>query len=157
MNEVKHTVSSQVKLQRRERERKQSVQQQLLTSAQQFPHAQVADDEPHDGGLVQAGADAVGQGQLLGQLVENLRLLPTPAPRCIPGLLLPPVRAHPAGDRRLSDWLGAGHGLLCLSLGAQSSYSATPIILTFMSLGERIHREENENANTEKHTQTQTQ
>lgn len=47
-------------------------QLQILTSTEKFSHAQVADDEPHDGGLVQAGADAVGQGQLLGQLVEHL-------------------------------------------------------------------------------------
>ncbi|TNN84236.1 hypothetical protein EYF80_005563 [Liparis tanakae] len=61
---------------------------------------QVADDEPHDGGLVHAGADAVGQRQLLRQLVEHLRLLPTPGSRRIPRLLLPPIRAHPAGERR---------------------------------------------------------
>lgn len=41
------------------------------------------------------GAHAVGQGQLVGQLVEDLRLLASPAPCCIPGLLLPPLRATP--------------------------------------------------------------
>lgn len=57
--------------------------------------AQEADGQPHDGGLVQVGAHAVGQGQLVGQLVEDLCLLAPPAPGSIPGLLLPPLRATP--------------------------------------------------------------
>jgi len=85
-------------------------QLQILTGAEHFPHAQVADDEPHDGGLVHAGADAVGQGQLLRQLVEHLRLLPTPGSRRIPRLLLPPIRAHPAGERRRVSQIPATNG-----------------------------------------------
>lgn len=61
----------------------------LLTTVEKFPHAQVADGEPHDGGLVQAGTDAVGQRKLLGQLVEHLRLFAAPASRRVPRLLLP--------------------------------------------------------------------
>lgn len=56
---------------------------------------QEADGQPHDGGLVQVGAHAVRQGQLVGQLVEDLRLLASPASGSIPGLLLPPLRATP--------------------------------------------------------------
>lgn len=36
-----------------------------LTGAEQLPHAQVADDQPHDGGFVQVGGDIVWQGELL--------------------------------------------------------------------------------------------
>lgn len=61
----------------------------VLTTVEKLPHAQVADGEPHDGGLVQAGADAVRQRKLLGQLVEDLRLLAAPASRRVPRLLLP--------------------------------------------------------------------
>lgn len=57
--------------------------------------AQEADGQPHDGGFVQVGAHAVRQGQLMGQLVEDLRLFAPPAPGGIPGLLLPPLRATP--------------------------------------------------------------
>lgn len=57
--------------------------------------AQEADGQPHDGGFVQVGAHAVRQGQLVGQLVEDLRLLAPSAPGSIPGLLLPPLRAAP--------------------------------------------------------------
>lgn len=57
--------------------------------------SQEADSQPHDGGLVQVGAHTVRQGQLVGQLVEDLRLLAPSAPCCIPGLLLPPLRATP--------------------------------------------------------------
>lgn len=56
---------------------------------------QEADSQPHDGGLVQVGAHTVRQGQLVGQLIEDFRLLASPAPCCIPGLLLPPLGAAP--------------------------------------------------------------
>lgn len=62
--------------------------------------SQEADRQSHDGGLVQMGAHAVGQRQLMGQLVEHLRLLAPPAPCGIPGLLLPPLRATPKWRRR---------------------------------------------------------
>lgn len=61
---------------------------------------QEADGQPHDGGLVQVGAHAVRQGQLVGQLVEDLRLLAPPAPGSISGLLLPPLRATPTSRGR---------------------------------------------------------
>lgn len=57
--------------------------------------SQEADSQPHDGGFVQVGAHAVRQGQLVGQLIEDLRLLASPAPCCIPGLLLPSLGAAP--------------------------------------------------------------
>lgn len=66
-----------------------------LTSIKQFPHAQVADGEPHDGGLVQVGGHIMGQGQLVGQLIEHLRLFAPAAASGIAGLLLPALRAHP--------------------------------------------------------------
>lgn len=70
-----------------------------LTGVQQFSHAQVADDEPHDRGLVQVRGDIVGQGQLLCELVEHLRLLASAASGSIPGLLLSALRAHPGKDK----------------------------------------------------------
>lgn len=69
-----------------------------LTCIKQLPHAQVADGEPHDGGLVQVGGHIVGQGQLVGQLIEHLRLFAPAAASGIAGLLLPALRAHP-GER----------------------------------------------------------
>lgn len=57
--------------------------------------AQEADGQPHDGGFVQVGAHTVRQGQLMGQLVEDLCLFAPPAPGSVPGLLLPPLRATP--------------------------------------------------------------
>lgn len=77
-----------------------------LTSIQQLPHAQVADGEPHDGGLVQVCTDRVGQGQLVRQLIEHLRLLAPPAPRRIPRLLLPAFGANP-GETKC--WVNAGN------------------------------------------------
>ena len=70
------------------------------TGGDQLARAQEADGEPHDGGLVQVGGEAVGEGQLAGQLVEHLRLLAPPAARRITGLLLAPLRAAPAGRKR---------------------------------------------------------
>lgn len=80
-----------------------------LTSIQQFPHAQVADGEPHDGGLVQVCAHGVGQGQLVSQLIEHLRLLAPAAPGCIPRLLFPPFRANPVETR---FWVNSGNPAL---------------------------------------------
>jgi hypothetical protein len=94
----------------------------VLTGAEQLHHAQVADGEPHDGGLVQVGPDAVGHGQLLGQLVEHLRLLPPPAARRIPRLLLPAVRAHPAGGG--VTWVGKRWGW---TFSAKKMYSPITI------------------------------
>lgn len=71
-----------------------------LTRIQQFSHAQVADGEPHDGGLVQVGGDIVGQGQMVCKLVEHFRLLAPATSGRIPGLLLPALRAHPGKTRR---------------------------------------------------------
>lgn len=62
--------------------------------------AQEADGQPHDGGLVQVGADAGGQRQLVGELVEDLRLFAAPGARRIAGLLLAPLRAAPAPRNR---------------------------------------------------------
>ena len=70
------------------------------TGGDQLACAQEADGEPHDGGLVQVGGEAVGERQLAGQLVEHLRLLAPPAARRVPGLLLAPLRAAPAGRKR---------------------------------------------------------
>lgn len=70
-----------------------------LAGVQQFTHAQVADNEPHDGGLVQVGGDIVGQRQLVCELVEHLRLLAPATSGRIPGLLLPALRAHPGKTR----------------------------------------------------------
>lgn len=53
--------------------------------------SQEADSQPHDGGLVQVGTDVVRQGQLMGQLIEDLGLLAPPAPCSISGLLFPPL------------------------------------------------------------------
>lgn len=36
-----------------------------LTRAEQLPHAQIADGQPHDGGFVQVGSDIVWQGKLV--------------------------------------------------------------------------------------------
>lgn len=66
-----------------------------LTCIQQLPHAQVADGQPHDGRLVQVCTHGVGQGQLVSQLIEHLRLLAPPAPRRVPRLLFPALRANP--------------------------------------------------------------
>lgn len=51
--------------------------------------SQEADGQAHDGGFVQVGAHTVGQRQLMGQFIEDLRLLATPAPCGISGFLLP--------------------------------------------------------------------
>lgn len=74
-----------------------------LTSIQQLPHAQVADGQPHDGRLVQVRAHRVRQGQLVSQLIEHFRLLAPPAPRCIPRLLFPPLRADPVETKFQGD------------------------------------------------------
>lgn len=50
---------------------------------------QEADGQAHDGSFVQVGAHTVRQGQLVSQLIEDLRLLAAPAPRGIAGFLLP--------------------------------------------------------------------
>lgn len=44
----------------------------------------------------------------------------------------------------------ARHGLPCLLLGTKPSYSATPIIVTFMRLAQQIYREENDNTGSNK-------
>lgn len=58
------------------------------TCGKQLACAQEADSQPHYGGLVQVRADAVGERQLVSQLVENLCLFAAPAASCIPRLLL---------------------------------------------------------------------
>ena len=52
----------------------------------------MADGEPHDGGLVELCAGVVRQGELVGQLVEDLRLLAAAGAGRIAGLLLPLLR-----------------------------------------------------------------
>ncbi len=42
-----------------------NIQVSVLTRAEQLPHAQVADGQPHDGGFVQVGGDIVWQGELV--------------------------------------------------------------------------------------------
>lgn len=42
-----------------------NIQVSVLTRAQQLPHAQVADGQPHDGGFVQVGGDIVWQRELV--------------------------------------------------------------------------------------------
>lgn len=84
---------------------------QLLTCGDQLAGTQEADGEPHDGGLVQVGADAVGQRQLVGQLVEDLRLFAAPASRRVPRLLLAALRAAPATNTQGNgSWLEPSFG-----------------------------------------------
>lgn len=70
----------------------------MRTCGEQLARAQEADGQPHDGGLVQVRADAVGQRQLMSQVVEHLGLLAAAAASRVPGLLLTPLRAAPAED-----------------------------------------------------------
>lgn len=69
------------------------------TGGEQLACAQEADGEPHDGGLVQVSADAVGQRQLVGQVVEHLRLFAAPTASRIARLFLSPLRAAPANRK----------------------------------------------------------
>lgn len=66
-----------------------------LTCSAEAVHAQVADCEAHDGGLVQVRADAARKGQSVRQLVQHLRLLAAPTAGRIPRLLLPQLGARP--------------------------------------------------------------
>lgn len=68
----------------------------VRTVGEQLARAQEADGQPHDGGLVQVRADAVGQRQLVRQVVEDLRLLAAAAAGGVARLLLAAVRAVPA-------------------------------------------------------------
>lgn len=65
-------------------------------------HAKEAERHPHDGGLVQVGGDSAGEGQGVGQLVEQLCLLTPPAARRIPGTHLPLIRTRP-GHREVRE------------------------------------------------------
>lgn len=68
----------------------------VRTGSEQLACAQEADGQPHDGGLVQVRADAVGQRQLVGQVVEHLRLFAAAAAGRVARLLFTPLRAGPA-------------------------------------------------------------
>lgn len=68
----------------------------VRTGSEQLACAQEADGQPHDGGLVQVRADAVWQRQLVGQVVEHLRLFAAAAASRVARLLLTPLRAGPA-------------------------------------------------------------
>ena len=80
-----------------------------LTCCAEAVHAQVADGEAHDGGLVQVGADPAREGQRVRQLVQHLGLLAAPAAGRIPGLLLAQLRARPAGMACV-HWRRSGKG-----------------------------------------------
>ena len=69
------------------------------TCSEEAVHAQEAERDPHDGGLVQVGGDFVWEGQGVGELVEDLRLLAPPTPGRIPRPHLPLVRAGPGEER----------------------------------------------------------
>lgn len=58
-------------------------------------HAKEAERHPHDGGLVQVGGDAAGEGQGVCQLVEDLGLLAPARPRGVAGTHLPQLRVRP--------------------------------------------------------------
>lgn len=66
-----------------------------LTWADDLAGAQEADGQSHDGGFVQVGADAVWEGQLIGQLVKHLRLLTTTTACRVTRPLLTPLRTVP--------------------------------------------------------------
>ena len=91
-----------------------------LTCGAELVHAQVADGEAHDGGLVQVGAHPAREGQSVRQLVQHLGLLAAPAAGRIPGLLLAQLRARPAGMGSVhwrrpgkgKSWMGQARGLL---------------------------------------------
>jgi hypothetical protein len=70
-----------------------------LTCCAEAVHAQVADCEAHDGGLVQVRADAARKGQSVRQLVQHLRLLAAPAAGRVPRLLLPQLGVRPVGRK----------------------------------------------------------
>lgn len=100
-----------------------------LTCGAEAVHAQVADGEAHDGGLVQVGADPAREGQRVRQLVQHLGLLAAPAAGRIPGLLLAQLRARPAGmacfhwrrSGKGKSWMRQARGLL--PHGSQRSQS----------------------------------
>ena len=100
-----------------------------LTCGAEAVHAQVADGEAHDGGLVQVGADPAREGQRVRQLVQHLGLLAAPAAGRIPGLLLAQLRARPAGmacvhwgrSGKGKSWMRQARGVL--PHGSQRSQS----------------------------------
>lgn len=75
-----------------------------LTCGAEAVHAQVADGEAHDGGLVQVGADAACEGQRVGQLVQHLGLLAAPAAGRIPGLFLAQLGGRPESMGSVHWW-----------------------------------------------------
>lgn len=80
-----------------------------LTCGAEAVHAEVADGQAHDGGLVQVGADPASEGQRVRQLIQHLGLLAAPAAGRIPGLLLAQLGARPAGMGSNYWWcLGKG-------------------------------------------------
>jgi len=68
------------------------------TCGEHLARAQEADGQPHDGGLVQVGGDAVRQRQLVGELVEHVRLFAASGASRVARLLLTSLGAAPARE-----------------------------------------------------------
>lgn len=132
-----------------------------LTCRAEAVHAQVADGQAHDGGLVQVGADPASEGQRVCQLIQHLGLLAAPAAGRIPGLLLAQLGARPAGMGsnywwcfgKGKRWRGGARGVLphgaqarCVvrespqsTLAPEGLYSGAAPSLGFLSVSPSAH------------------